>query len=69
MIKKFVNPKVKAILQSSSGTKKFNFKYPKSHKLIAKKDKNKTNLELWDKNKAKSHNYSHTNTSQTQTQV
>lgn len=69
VIEKAVNIEIKASLQPSSKTKEIESRYPKSYRLLAKKDKDKATWEYWDgdKYKAKSHNPFPANTSQPQT--
>lgn len=65
MVEKTVNIEIKASLKLLFKTRKINFKYWKSYRLSAKKEKNKASQEYWDrdkdKNKAKSHNFSFAN--------
>lgn len=59
MVEKTVNVEVNASLQLFSRTREIDSKYPKDHKLLAKKDKNDANQKYWDRDKdiskAKSH--------------
>ena len=48
IIEKVVNAQAKTSLQPPFGTKKIDFRYSKSCKLLAKKDKDKTNQEYQD---------------------
>ena len=43
MVEKTVDAKAKTSLLLPPGTKKIDSKYPKNYKLLAKRDKNKTN--------------------------
>lgn len=67
VVEKTVNVEAIATLQSPSGTKEIDSKYPKSYKPSAKKDKDENTYQ--DMNKAKNHNFSPANTSQSQTQA
>ncbi len=67
VIEKAINVEVKTSLQSLSGTKEINSKYPRGYRSLVKKDKDNINQEHQDeisnkdKDKAKSHNSSSAN--------
>lgn len=70
MIEKAVDTKAKVSLQPSSRSREIDFRYPKSYRPSAKKDKNEATQEHWDADKAKSYNlFPAANTSQSQTQA
>lgn len=63
MVENAEDIEVKANLQPPSETKEINFRYPRSYRLLAKKNKDNVNWEHWNKvkDKAKSHNLSFAN--------
>ncbi len=59
VVKKAINIEANINLQSPSGIREIDSRYPKDYKLLVKKDKDNTNQEYQDeapKDKAKSHN-------------